>query len=166
MEIDIEKSMRTYGDSVLRLAIVNTKNRAEAEDIFQEVFLKLFLSQNEILNRITCEEHLKNWLMQVTVRLCRDHTKSYWNKNTDGFGEKIDVADERSGRDYEAVENQSDVTKAVLNLPYKYRQVIHLFYYEEYTTKEIAEILGEDETATRSRLTRGRRMLEFFVKED
>ncbi len=166
MEIDIEKSMRTYGDSVLRLAIVNTKNRAEAEDVFQEVFLKLFLSQNELLDRITCEAHLKNWLMQVTARICKDHAKSYWNKNTGGFDEKTDVADERSGKDYEAMENQSDVTKAILNLPYKFRQVIHLFYYEELTTKEIAEILGENETAVRSRLTRGRRMLQFFLKED
>ena len=156
MEIDIEAAVRRYGDMVLRLAYVNTKNMTEAEDIFQEVFLKLFRYQNSI----DCEEHLKSWLIRVTINQCRDYTASPWYKFTRAFGESEEVRDAGAEKVFEESGAESYVTEAVMHLPVKYRQVIHLFYYEDYSIKEIAEILGEKEATIKTKLGRGRKILQ------
>ena len=156
MEIDIEGAVRKYGDMVLRLAYVNTKNMTEAEDIFQEVFLKLFRYQNSI----DCEEHLKSWLIRVTINQCHDYTASPWHKLTRAFGESEEVRDVQAEKEYEEDGSESYVTKAVMHLPLKYRQVVHLFYYEEYSIKEISEMLRENEATIKTKLRRGRKMLE------
>ncbi len=160
MNIDIERVVRTYGDMVLRLAVVNTNNMTEAEDIFQEVFLKLIRYQDSI----TSEEHLKAWLIRVTINQSHSHTTSFWNKFTRGFSSDNEIQDEKALQELFNKEEVSDVTKAVMGLPVKYRKVIHLYYYEEFSVKEIAEMLGENESTVKTRLARGRKILESRMK--
>lgn len=156
MEIDIEDIVRSYGDMVLRLAVINTKNMTEAEDIFQEVFLQLIRNKASIQD----EEHLKSWLIRVTINKSRSYLTSFWNKFTQGLGVVNDMEDEAALRKLFDKESFSDMTKVIMELPIKYRKVIHLYYYEGFSTKEVADILGEKESTLRSELRRGRRILE------
>ena len=156
MKINIEEVVRTYGDMILRLAVVNTKDRTAAEDVFQEVFLKLFRYQKSI----TCEEHLKSWLIKVTLQRSYTYTHSPWNTSTEALFREEDLLDEETEETMSDTEKESDVTRAVMGLPKKYKEVIHLFYYEELSVKEIAEILGEKEATIKTRLARGRSILE------
>ena len=121
---DMEDVVRRYADTVYRLAVLNTNNKVEADDVFQEVFLKLLRYRESI----TSEEHLKAWLIRVTINQCRSLMSTAWNKRkvsmeamgTESFEEP--VAPE--------TEDYSDVTEAVMELPDNYREPIHLFYYE------------------------------------
>ncbi|MGI6118075.1 MAG: RNA polymerase sigma factor [Bilifractor sp.] len=150
---DIDEAVRKYADMVYRLASVNTNRSPEVEDIFQNVFLKLFQHQSSI----TSEEHLKAWLIRVTINECRSEMTSAWRKrrvSLDSMGEQAS----------EEKEDLSDVTNAVLELPENYREVIHLFYYENLSIKEIAEVLDLTEGAVKTRLRRGRESLKKKLK--
>ncbi|MCR4745412.1 MAG: sigma-70 family RNA polymerase sigma factor [Lachnospiraceae bacterium] len=161
MEIDMEKAVRTYGDMVLRLAVVNTNNRSDAEDVFQEVFLKLLRYKESI----TSEEHLKAWLIRVTINQSHSHTTSFWNKFTGGFSNIDDLQDGSAINELFNKETVSDLTKAIMKIPLKYRRIIHLYYYEEFSIKEISEILGESENTIKTRLARGRKLLKIKMGE-
>lgn len=153
--IDIEEALRTYGDMVYRLALVQMKNRSEAEDVFQEVFLRLVRYRE----RIQGEEHLKPWLLRVTVNCCRKQFASAYRKRS------VPLDTERNATEsYEMNLPDSPVYDAVLELPDDYRSVIHLFYYEQYSVREIGEILKLSESAVKTRLSRARGMLRETLK--
>ena len=151
---DMEDVVRRYADTVYRLAVLNTNNKVEADDVFQEVFLKLLRYRESI----TSEEHLKAWLIRVTINQCRSLMSTACNKRkvsmeamgTESFEEP--VAPE--------TEDYSDVTEAVMELPDNYREAIHLFYYEEMSIKEIAIALDAKEPTIKTWLSRGRQMLK------
>ena len=140
---------------VYRLAVLNTRNRYEAEDVFQEVFLKLFRHKEGICN----EEHLKAWLIRVTVNQCKSLAVTVWNKRRVSMES---VAEQ--GEEMQADEGESEVYEAVKKLPPKYREVIHLFYYEELQIREIAAVLERNEATIKTQLARGRQMLEKMLK--
>lgn len=152
-QIDMEEAVRRYADMVYRLAVVNTKDKTAADDVFQEVFLKLIRYQESIKS----EEHLKAWLIRVTVNQCKSHVTSIWNKRKVSMDSVVEEATEEK-KDY------SDVTEAVRELPDKYREVIHLFYYEELSIKEIAEALERNEATVKTQLARGRQILNEKLK--
>lgn len=148
-EFDIEEAVRRYSDMVYRLAILNMKNRFDAEDVFQEVFLKLFRYKKSIQS----EEHLKAWLIRVTINQCKSVAASGRKRQTvslDTIGDIREPAKE---------ESYSEVYELVRSLPLKYRQVVHLYYYEELSVKEIAEILDQKEGTVKTRLARARKLL-------
>lgn len=153
--VDIDDAVRRYADMVYRLAVLNTRNRYEAEDVFQEVFLKLFRHKEGICN----EEHLKAWLIRVTVNQCKSLAVTVWNKRRVSMGS---VAEQ--GEEMQADEGESEVYEAVKKLPPKYREVIHLFYYEELQIREIAAVLERNEATIKTQLARGRQMLEKMLK--
>lgn len=148
--------MERYADMVYRLAILHCGSSFEADDIFQEVFLKLFRYRN----RIESEEHLKAWLLRVTVNQCKSAAMSIWNKRKVSLDAVAEVADETNTEDH------SEVFEAVQALPQKYRQVIHLFYYEELSIRQISQILGRNEATVKTHLARGRKLLEQQLKGD
>lgn len=150
---DMEKAVRTHADMVYRLALLNSKNKYEAEDAMQEVFLKLYLYQDSIRN----ENHLKAWLIRVTINQCRSMAVTAWNAKRVSLEEWM-----KSSEDIPAEEKEdfSEVYQAVKELPEKYREVIHLFYYEEFSIKEIATILERNESTIKTHLKRGRKLLE------
>lgn len=151
---EIDDAVRTYADMVYRLAVLNTNNEQEAEDAFQEVFLKLFRHKDSIQS----EAHLKAWLIRVTVNQCRSMATSAWNRRTVSLEAVAEAAAPQND------ENYSEVYDAVKMLPDKYREVIHLFYYEQLPISQIAQLLGRNEATVKTHLARGRSLLKNKLK--
>lgn len=145
-----------YSGSVYRLAVSYCKNSADAEDIVQEVFMKLFSADMTFKD----ERSEKAWIMTVTANKCRDMLRSLTYKY---FHHSVALED--ADLIYETPE-ESAVYNAVMELPPKYRIVIHLYYYEGYSTAETAKIIGISETAVQTRLYRGRNLLKKSLGED
>lgn len=154
-KINVEEVLAIYGDMVYRLALIQMKNRSEAEDIFQEVFLRLVRYQD----RIRGEAHVKPWLIRVTVNCCRKQFGNVYRKRTVPL-------DREFGKEetYEMEDPENTVYEAVMNLPDDYRSTVHLFYYAQYSVKEIAGVLETSESAVKTRLSRARGMLRETLK--
>ena len=149
----MERIYDKYHNSVYRLAFAYCKNHADAEDITSEVFLKRFACRKEFEN----ERHETSWMMNVTVNQAKDLLRS--------IRYRFSVPLEEAALCCETPE-EHDVAHAVMELPAKYRSVIHLFYYESYSTAEIAEITGRSETAVRTQLFRARKLLKEMLGEE
>lgn len=154
-EQDVNCAVEKYADTVFRICILHLKNKSDAEDIFQEVFLKFALNDKEFENA----NHEKAWIIRVTINACKDLIKSFFRSRTISIDELISVADEEK-------EDLSYVLEAVLKLPVKYRDAIYLHYYEGYSAFEIGEILGKNENTVYSILSRGRSMLKESLEGD
>ena len=159
-----------YHDMVYRIALVQTKQQSLAEDVQQDVFLALV----KYSDRIRDEEHLKAWLIRVTQNACRKHFRSLWIRLTVSYDDQLAKDDPEStgssspelavaDGDPESEEIEV-VREAVEELPENYRSVIHLFYYEEMSVREIAGILGMTESSVKTKLSRGRDRLREIVK--
>lgn len=135
-----------YSNMVYRLAIARTKNKEDAEDVFQDVFLKL----SKKLPDFQDETHEKAWLIRVTINLTNNLFQSAHYKRTVPLEEDLKFEDK----------DMSNVYFQVLNLPMKYRTIIHLFYYEGFSIKEIASILHTNENTVKTRLSRAREQLK------
>lgn len=146
----IEALILKYEKTVYKLAYSYMKNKQDTDDIYQEVFLRFFRKKPEFES----EEHEKAWFIRTTINCCKSYFLSGWVKRTMALEEST-LGQEDS---YEMGE-RSELFYAVMDLPVKYRTVIHLFYYEGYTVKEIAELLDEKVTAITTRLSRGREQL-------
>lgn len=140
-----------YIDTVYRLALARSKSRENAEDITQEVFLKLIGSRK----RFESETHLKAWLLRVTINCSKDMMMSAWHSKTGGLKEDIPAPDGE----------ESGLYEAVMSLPAKYRTVIHLHYYEGYSVEEIAGIVKARPGTVKSQLHRGRELLKAILEE-
>lgn len=154
-EQEVNRAVEKYADTVFRICILHLKNKNDAEDIFQEVFLKFALNDKEFENA----NHEKAWIIRVTINACKDLIKSFFRNRTISIDELISVADEEK-------EDLSYVLEAVLKLPVKYRDAIYLHYYEGYSALEIGEILGKNENTVYSILSRGRSMLKESLEGD
>lgn len=152
----VENALNLFGDAVLRLAYSYLKTREDAEDVVQDTLIRLMQSEEIFEN----EEHMKAWMLRVAANLCKDILKSSRRQKevamVEGYEEGVED-------EYNTGEN--DVMKAVMSLPEKYRSVIHLYYFEEYATKEIAVITGKKEATVRSLLKRGREKLESILSK-
>ena len=145
----LEPVYERYKDNIFAIGFNYFKNSIDADDVVQETFLKLARSGKDFEN----EEHLRNWLIRVAVNECERVSLSSWIKK------KVSLEEYSGQIDFETQE-ESRVFTAVMSLPKKYRQVIHLYYYEDYCTAEIADILGISRTAVTTRLLRGREKLK------
>ncbi|NLN81007.1 MAG: sigma-70 family RNA polymerase sigma factor [Clostridiales bacterium] len=143
----VTKALQKYSDMVRRICFMYLHNREDVEDVFQEVFLKL-LQTNIVFKS---EEHEKAWLCRVTINKCKDLCKSFWRKNVDSIEDREIPFVDRAER---------DVLQAVLSLPKKFKDVIYLFYYEDYSVKEISEMLDQKENTVYSNLHRARKLLK------
>ncbi len=149
----MERIYDKYHNSVYRLAFAYCKNRADAEDITSEVFLKRFACRKKFEN----ERHETGWMMKVTINQAKDLLRL--------LRVRFSVPLEEAALTCETPE-EHDVAYAVMELPAKYRSVIHLFYYEGYSTAEIAQITGRSETAVRTQLHRARKLLKETLGEE
>ena len=146
---DLDALFETYGDMVYRLALVRTRSIADAEDVVQEVFLRC-LKNNPVFQSA---EHQKAWLLKVAVNCSKTLMGSAFRRHSvpeDAMGELVSEDDSPD----------STVYDAVLKLPEKYRTAIHLYYYEDYTVKEIASLMRTTESTVKSWLHRARGMLK------
>ena len=147
---EFEAVYDAHSGAVFRLAMVFLGRRADAEDVVQEVFLRL-LSRAP---RFEDGEHRRRWLLRVTANLCRDQLRGFWRRRVTGLEETLPAA---------APEEQ-EALSAVLRLPEKYKLPIHLYYYEGCSVGEIAKILQLGESAVKMRLKRGREMLKIELE--
>ena len=148
-EQEVNSAIERYSDMVLRLCMVNLKNSADAEDIFQNVFLKYALSSI----CFTSGEHEKAWFIRVTINACKDLLKSFFHSRTVSLEELSEYAPAVSAEQYAVME-------AVWALPKQYRDVIYLHYYEGYTAPEIAGILHRNTNTIYTHLNRGKALLK------
>ena len=152
MRVSMEDAFRQYGDRVFSSAFSICRNREDADDVVQDTFLKYYARPIEFAD----EEHLKAWLLRVAGNLCKNRLKYNSLRQTDELREEL-IAEQR--------EDLSFIWDAVQALPVQYREVIHLFYREGYSTREISQILGRKEATIRSDLSRGRGKLKELLKE-
>ena len=152
-QAEFEKILRKYGDSIYRIALVHTQNEMDAQDIVQEVFLKFARNASQFQS----DEHIKAWLIRVAINMCTDLKRSAWNRKTTELNDECLPADEFTT-------GESELYQAVMSLPVKYKDVIHLFYYEGYSIKEISRITEQKENAVKTQLSRGRVLLKELLK--
>ena len=165
-QMECAVAMRKYADMVMRIALNYCKNKYDAEDITQEVFCKLVRTtqspsaKSRSVMEFNDEEHLKRWLIRVAINECNSWFVTPWHKKT-GYLEDEEIPEKVYNR-----EEKSELYDVVMSLPKKYRMVIYLYYYEEYPTKEIADILDIKEATVRAQLMRGRELIKGKLKED
>lgn len=147
-----EEIVRRYSDMVYRLARAQVRSAADAEDVYQEVFLRCFSAQRQF----SSEEHRKAWLLRVTLNCAKKFWASAWVRRMVPLEESMVFAAPEDSRLWEVLQT----------LPGKYRAVLHLFYYEELSVEEIARLLEAKPATVRTQLTRGRRLLRRKLEED
>ena len=152
-----EEVIQRNSETVYRLAFSLVRSRSDADDIYQEVFLR-YVRKNPVFES---PEHEKAWFLRVTVNCCKNFWKSPWVKRRNAFDEEA-LKKQASG---ENGDEDRILIETVKQLPEKYRVVIHLFYYEELSIEEIGKITGSKPATVRTRLTRARRILKNLLKE-
>lgn len=148
----LEQVVRTYADMVYRLACAHLGNPADADDVFQDVFLRYA----EKAPAFRDEEHRKAWLLRVTVNRCRSHYRSSWFRRI--------LPMEAAAHAAIPAPDPHPLGDVLARLPAKYRTVVHLYYYENCSTEEIAALTGQNASTVRSQLTRARSMLRELLK--
>ena len=152
INMKIEDVIKEYSTMVYRLAFAKTGNKFDADEVFQEVFYR-YVKKNPMFND---KEHQKAWLLKVTVNCSKKLLKSSW---------KTKIVPLEKADDF-VVEEHSDLHYELALLPSAYREVIHLFYYEDMSTEEIAKLLNRKTSTVRTQLTRARAMLKKYMKEE
>lgn len=151
-EEDYINVVEEFSNMIYKIAYQNVLSIADAEDIVQEVFIKL------IKNRTKCfenREHLKAWLIKVTINQCRDFRRLFMRRKeipTDNLPHILK-------------KNEIAILEEISQLPKDERNIIYLYYYEGYKIKEIAEILNKNQNTVNSKLIRGRKKLRTLIEE-
>lgn len=149
---DIDATIEKYSNTIYKIAFSYTKEKAAAEDILQDVLIK-YMTDSSCFH---AEEYRKAWLIRVTINECKKFFRTIWNTR------RISLEDIYP---FQAPEKH-EVFYAVMDLPKKYRLIIHLYYYEELSVKEISDVLSINESTIRSILFRGRKMLKGILEVD
>jgi len=165
----LQQKIDTYGDMLFKLSFMRLQSVQDAEDVVQEVFYRYLKHGKEFES----EEHEKAWLLRVTMNCCGKLGQSAWKRhfgpNRESVEEQRNILCGQASDPEDAVlqtEERASLLEAVQALPVKYRDVIHLFYYQEFSVKEIAQITGRRVSTVTSQLTRGREMLKKSLKEE
>lgn len=154
----LENYFKTYYAPCYRIAFTQMKTRSDAEDVVQEVFLRLLKYQPGFASL----DHEKAWMIRTTLNLCRDVLKSRWSSTI--RMEELSIEDKKSYTN--PYVDTDDTLWALLELPYMYRICLYLFYYEDYSIKEIAQAIEEPENTVKTRLKRGRELLKKKLQEE
>lgn len=163
MENTVERLMNSYGNDVLRVAYIYLKDKHLAEDVFQEVFIKVYKN----FDKFKKQSSEKTWLMTITMNTCRDMLRTSWFKrvlmlNDADNSQLVDKSMSLDDKIINKVQHE-ELLNEVMNLPNKYKEPILLYYYEEFSTADISRILKIAEGTVRSRLFRARKMLKFSI---
>ena len=148
-EVEANRAVALYADTVRRICFMYLKNHSDVEDIFQDVFLKYILYEHSFES----DAHEKAWLIRVAINTCKDELKSFFRKKVHSIE---DVTPELCC----IQENDQELLDHISRLPPKYKNVIYLFYYEGYTAVEIAKILKKNDNTIYTWLSRAREKLK------
>lgn len=152
MKKDMDEIIDKYTKMIYRIAYIYLKNVGDAEDIVQEVLIKYFMNDKEFND----EEHEKNWIIRVTVNLCKNIKLSGWRKHVVPLENKyLELQTEEQYRIFEHLDH----------LKKKYRIVVQLFYYEDLSIERISKILGITESNVKTRLNRARKDLKEDIEK-
>lgn len=149
---ELEQVLELYGNMVYRLAYACMRSTMDAEDVYQEVFLRYFQKRPSFES----EEHRRAWLLRVTVNRARTLFRSAWFRHTVPLEDRVVFAEPEERR----------LDEALAQLRSGDRELLHLFYYEELSVREIGELLRRKESTVRTQLTRVRRRLGEILKGD
>lgn len=156
MDNEFIRIYHLYKNDVLRLAYSYIKNLSDAEDITQEVFIKLY----DNFNKFSDDEYMRKWCFRVTINKCKNLLLSSWHKKISFITQKEEntISGER--------DDSNDIMTALFKLSPRYRMVIILHYYNGYKVKEIANILKVKESLVKTRLKRGREKLQEIIEKE
>ena len=149
--ISIENVIQSYSDTLIRIAFQNTKSLADSEDIVQDAYIKL----HKCKTTFETEEHLKAWLIRVTINQTKDLHRSAWYRKVVPINEDLEFL---------APEEQT-VMEEIFQLKEEERNIIYLYYYEGYSIDEIAKIMQKKSNTVSSKLQRARKKLKNIIIE-
>ena len=152
--LNIEEIYTKYARMIFQISFSYMKNTADAEDIAADVFVKLISSKKKFQS----EEHEKAWLLRAAINLCKNNLK-HWRRKTVDIN---DINESENSTDFYI----NDTMKAVMDLPERYKAVIYLYYYEGYSTAEIAEILKKPHSTIRVHLHEARKILKEVLEDE
>ena len=152
-ECDFTAAAERHLDMVYRIALNYFRVPADAEDAAQTVMLRLWQSDGNFAD----EEHLRRWLVRVTLNVCRDVSRSFWRRRT--------VSLEECRESVFADGEHQRLYQEVMALPAKYRLPLYLYYYEGYAVAEVGELLGLKTSTVQTRLARAREKLKRQLEE-
>lgn len=155
MRMETRVIMEKYKDNLFSVAFNICQNAADADDVVQDTLIQYHTINKQFCN----EQHIRAWLIRVAINKAKNINMSFWRRVSVPMEEYIETLS------FETPEAEN-LFEEVLRLPEKYRIVIHLFYYEDYTIKEIAGILHTSESNVKVRLTRGRKLLKKVLQEE
>ena len=153
-EREFNDAMDRYLDMVYRLALNWFRQPADAEDAAQEAMLRLWRAGETFAS----DDHLRHWLVRVTLNVCKDISRSPWRRRT--------VPLESVSPPEFAVPEDRELYQAVMDLPAKYRLPLYLYYFEGYTAGEVGRLLGVKESTVQTRLARAREKLKRQLTEE
>ena len=154
MRLPVEMLVERYHQNLFAVAFNVCKNREDAEEVVQDAFIQYHLKRLDFQS----EEHIRAWLIRVTINKAKNAARTFWWRHRTSLEETMAALtfdDQESERLFEAV----------IALPQNYRIVVHLFYYEDYSVHEMAELLSLSESNVKTRLSRARAMLRDTLKE-
>ncbi len=155
MRQSVQELFEKYQNNLYIIVFQICKNTEDAKDVVQDTFLQYYSLKKEFDN----EQHIRAWLIRVAINKAKNINCAFWRRN------KMSLEDYIETLVFETPESE-ELFETVMNLPEKYRIVIHLFYYEDYTIHEIAEILKLSESNVKVRLSRGRSLLKEKLQEE
>ena len=154
MRMETQALAETYRDRLFAAAFQVCGNAADAEDAAQEALLRYHVSEKQFES----EQHIRAWLLRVAINCAKNLSRSFFRRNTVPLETYMETLEFDSGESRE-------IFREVMSLPEKYRLVIHLYYYEDYSVAEIGRILALTESNVKVRLSRGRQLLKKALQE-
>lgn len=155
MRLPTQELFEKYQNNLYAVAFNVCKNAEDAEDVVQDTFIQYYSFKKQFDN----EQHIRAWLIRVAINKAKNMNRTFWRKN------KMSLEDYMETLTFETPES-GELFEAAMNLPEKYRIVIHLFYFEDYTIHEIAKILKLSEGNVKVRLSRARLLLREKLQEE
>lgn len=155
MRQPVQELFEKYRDNLYILAFNVCKNAEDAKDVVQDTFMQYYMIKKEFED----EQHIRAWLIRVAVNKAKNMTHTFWRKNKISLEEYMDTLEF-------ATPASEELFETVMNLPEKYRIAVHLFYYEDYSVREIAGILKLSESNVKVRLSRARLLLKEKLQEE
>lgn len=155
MKIDTEQVIATYKDRIFAIGLTMLKNPDDAEDVAQETFLRYHTYKKDFESK----EHIESWLYKVAINKAKDIQRKFWRRK------QVSMEDYMATIPFDRSQDE-ELFQAVMALPSKYSIVIHLYYYEDYSIKEIAQQLKLNEGNVKVRLSRARQLLKKQLKEN
>lgn len=154
MRRSVQELFEKYQDNLYIIAFNVCKNAEDAKDVVQDTFIQYYSAKKEFDD----EQHIRAWLIRVAINKAKNMNNTFWRRN------KMSLEDYMETLAFETPESE-ELFETVMHLPEKYRIVIHLFYYEDYSVHEIADILKLSESNVKVRLSRGRLLLKEKLQE-